>query len=245
MGAVPNYIPVEAEVGVMIAFASSGRLITPEMVIAMAMQYPPTQLNVGFLCVKGLPVKDAREHLAKEALKAKSKYLWFVDDDTIPPPNTLRRLVYILENNPDVMVAGGVYVCKADPPTPVVFRKTGLGPFWHWKVGEVFEVESMGAGCMLINCEVFKHLTPPYFPWPEEFSDEVNGKSNAVSEDVSFCRKVREAGFRIAAHGGILCDHFDVTTGRTFQLPSDSYPYQPNLVEQNDVVAQQDSDKKE
>lgn len=243
MGAVPSYIPAEAKVGVLIAFASSGRLITPEMVIAMGMQYPPPQLNIGYLAVKGLSVDKAREEIARQAIERKAKYLWFVDDDTVPPPNTLRRLVYVLENNPDVMVVGGVYVTKTDPPTPVVFREPGLGPFWKWKVGEVFEVESMGAGCMLINMEVFKHLEAPYFPWTEDYSSEINGKSNVVSEDVAFCRKVRAAGYRVAAHGGILCDHFDIQTGRTFYLPEDSYPYQPILAEQTEPSAQQDSEK--
>lgn len=226
MSALPDALPEGFHAGLMCGFACSGRLITPEMVIAMSMQPPPTHLSTGFLCVKGKPVEQAREMIAAAALKAKCKYLWFVDDDTIPPPNTLRRLVYVLENNPDVMVAGGVYVTKSDPPSPVVFRGLGLGGFWRWKVDQLFEVTGMGAGCMLINCEVFKHLTPPYFPWTQHDSYKVGELGANISEDINFCNAVRAAGFRIVAHGGILCDHFDVETGKTFQLPFDSYPYQ-------------------
>jgi hypothetical protein len=242
-GAVPRALPSEPQRGVMIGLASSGRLIPPELVVSMGCQIPPTQLNVGYFCAKGLPVDKAREFIADSAIKVKSKYLWFVDDDVLPPPNTLRRLVYILENNPnDVMVAGGIYCTKSDPPSPCIFREPGLGSFWNWKVGEVFEVHSMGAGCMMINCEVFNHLSKPYFPWPEELSNEVNGKNNMVSEDVSFCMAVRAAGFRIAAHGGILCDHMDTTTGRIYQLPLNSYPYKVEAKEPQEEV---NSDKKE
>jgi hypothetical protein len=235
-------LPEGTSIGVLIGMASNGRLITPEMVVAMSMQPPPPHLISGFLCIKGKPVEDARELVVEEALKHNTKYLWFVDDDTIPPPNTLRRLIYVLENNPDVMVAGGVYVTKTDPPSPVLFRGPGLGSFWRWKVNDVFEVTSMGAGCMLINCEVFKHLKPPYFPWPKTFSTDSQIPSTSVSEDVSFCNAVRGAGYKVVAHGGVLCDHFEASTGRTFQLPLDSYPYQPTLAEQPLLETQQDSE---
>lgn len=224
---IRGFLPSNAKVGVMIGMPSSGQLISPDMVIALSMQPPPTQMSVGYLCIKGLPVQDARERIVLSALEMKAKYLWFVDDDTIPPPNALRRLIYILENNPDVMVAGGVYVGKMTPPSPVIFMEPGLGPYWNWKVGEVFEVVSMGAGCMLINCEVFQKLTPPYFPWNEDYPDAVGGPTNVTSEDVNFCKAVRAAGFKVVAHGGILCDHFNRQDGMVYSLPADSFPFQP------------------
>lgn len=238
---IRGYLPSASKVGVMVGLPSNGELMPSDMVIALAMQPPPTQMSVGYLCIKGKPVKDAREMIAKSALEVKAKYLWFIDDDTVPPPNTLRRLLYVLENNPSVMVAGGIYVTKTTPPSPVIFQEPGLGPYWQWKVGEVFEVQSMGAGCMLISCDVFKHLTPPYFPWPDEYPTEPNGTTNSTSEDVSFCQAVRAAGFKVVAHGGILCEHYNRETGLFHTLPPDSYPFQPNLI----GTDQQDSTIKE
>ena len=198
--------------------------------VAMSMQPPPTHLSCGMLMINDRPVEVARELIAEEAVKAEAKYLWFVDDDTIPPPNTLRRLHYVLENNPKVMAAGGIYMTKCDPPGPVIFRGLGLGPFWDWRVGEVFEVSGMGAGCMMIKCEVFKHIPKPWFPWIDVKSCDPAVSSVVVSEDISFCNSVRHAGFKIVAHGGILCDHWDIAypgppTTRVFQLPKDSLPY--------------------
>jgi hypothetical protein len=227
MSAVPDSLPEGFKVGLLCAFACSGRLITPEMVVAMSLQPPPTHLSTGFMCIKGKPIEQARELLAEAAVQAQAKYLWFVDDDTIPPPNTMRRLIYVLENNPNVMVAGGVYMTRCIPPSPCVFRGMGLGPFWRWKKGEVFEVTGMGAGCMMIKCEVFKHLTKPWFPWTTIDSDDPLVKSVNISEDINFCSAVRAAGYQVVAHGGILCDHFDSETGQTFSLPEDSYPMQP------------------
>jgi hypothetical protein len=243
MGVLPNEIPKDHNTGVLIALACSGRLITPELVIAMTMQPIPTHMNPAYLCVKGKKVEEAREILADTALSIRAKYLWFVDDDTIPPPNTCRRLMYVLDNNPDVMVCGGVYVTKSDPPQPVVFRGMGLGSFWHWKEGEIFEVTGMGAGCMMINCEVFKHLEKPYFPWVEEYTNEATCPMKLISEDIGFCNKVRAAGFKVFAHGGVLCDHFDCTTGETYRLLEDSYPLKKDISSVVPPLEQQKSTK--
>jgi len=227
MGAIPNTIDIApgTNIGMVIGLACSGRLITPELVVAMQVQPNPTHFSSATICIKNQPVHIAREIIADKAVEVGAKFLWFVDDDTIPPPNTVRRLIYVLENHPTIKVCGGVYVTKSDPPQPVIFRGKGLGSFWKWKVGDVFEVTGMGAGCMMINCEVFKHLPKPWFGWEETNSFTPDVPSTLVSEDISFCDKVRAAGFKVFAHGGVLCDHFDCNTGETFQLPPDSYPY--------------------
>lgn len=229
MAALPDALPIGSfnKIGCVIAIASSGRLISPDMIVSMGLQAAPTHFSLGWVSVRGLPVEKAREHLVEEALRVKAKYIWFIDDDTIPPPNALRRLVYVLENYPDIKAVGGVYVTKSEPTQPVVFRGSGLGSFWHWKYGDIFEVTSMGAGCLLINTDVFQHLKKPYFAFTETESYDAAVPGQLTSEDVGFCNAVREAGFRVFAHGGILCDHFDASTGKYYQLPMDSYPCRP------------------
>jgi hypothetical protein len=229
MSNLPGALPKEAKnkIGVLIGLACSGRLIPPELVVAMAMQPAPTHFSHGHLIVKGLPVDQARCVLAEKALEVGAKYLWFVDDDTIPPPNSLQRLVYVLENYPEITAVGGVYVTKAEVPQPVVFRGVGLGSFWHWKQGEIFEVTGIGAGCLLISTDVFNEIPKPWFEFQETTSYECEIPSSLISEDISFCNKVREAGYRVFAHGGILCDHYDVETRKTYQMAPDSYPMRP------------------
>lgn len=243
MGSLPEALPKEAanQVGVVIAIAASGRLISPDMIVSMGLQAAPTHFSCGWLSVRGLPVEKARERLAEEALRVKAKYLWFIDDDTIPPPNALRRLVYVLENYPDIKVCGGVYVTKSDPSQPVVFRGTGLGSFWQWKYGDIFEVTSMGAGCMLISTDVFKELKKPWFSFTEVPSDTAERPSTLTSEDVGFCNAVREAGYRVFAHGGILCDHFDAATGKYYSMSPDAYPLRPETISLANPIVLTDS----
>lgn len=226
MGVVPTRLPKEAKnkVGVLIGLACSGRLVPPEMIVAMGLQSAPTHFSTGYLMAKGLPVDKAREYCAEEAIRVGAKYLWFVDDDTIPPPNTLRRLVTVLENYTEIGAIGGVYVTKSDPTQPVVFRGSGLGSFWQWKYGDIFEVTSMGAGCLLIKTEVFEKIPKPWFTFIDKPSDDPANPGQLTSEDVHFCNVARDAGYLIFAHGGILCDHYDINTGITYQLPADSYP---------------------
>lgn len=247
MGILPTALPPEAKdkIGVLIGLACSGRLITPELVVSMSMQPCPTHFSHGFLIVKGLPVEQARCVLAEKALEIGAKYLWFVDDDTIPPPNTLQRLIYVLDNHPDIKAVGGVYVTKAPVPQPVVFRGMGLGSYWHWKAGDVFEVTGIGAGCLLIRTDIFNEIPKPWFEWENFLSYDSAVPSSLISEDISFCNKVRKAGYKVFAHGGVLCDHFDVNSGNTYRLAPDSYPMRPETQSLADPIPQESKEIKE
>lgn len=240
--ALPDKVPEGLNIGLLLGFpCRKDTLVTPEMVIALASQPMPTNMNVAYLCLKGKPIEEARDLCADNALELGAKYLWFVDDDVVPPPNTVRRLINVLEQHPEVMVCGGVYCLKAEPTSPIVFRGNGHGSFWQWKVGEIFEVTGMGAGCMMINTAVFKKLEKPYFPWIIPPAEGEGAGGNEISEDLSFCNKVRAAGYRVVAHGGVLCDHFDVKTGKTYRLPENSFPYTAETLSAD--IVQQNSEK--
>src|SRR5208337_1804156 len=133
--ALPDKVPDGLSIGLLLGFpCRKDTLVTPEMAIALASQPMPTNMNVGYLCLKGKPIEEARDLCAENAIKLGAKYLWFVDDDVIPPPNTVRKLINVLQNHPEVKVCGGIYCTKQDPPQPLVFRGNGVGSYWNWKV---------------------------------------------------------------------------------------------------------------
>jgi hypothetical protein len=210
----------------MIGIASSGRLCPIDWAVAMATQVYPVNTNLTWVHVVGAAIDAARERVVQEAKERKVKYLWFVDDDTVPPKNAARHLMYLLDQNGPpfgkVMVAGGIYCVKQDPPTPNVFMGPGEGPFWNWKVGDTFKCWGMGTGCMMINTQVFDHIEPPYF---KTTSDD----GFSQTDDLYFCQKVHDAGFEVMAHGGILCPHWDVVSvpNKVYTLPESSYPRLP------------------
>jgi hypothetical protein len=67
------------------------------------------------------------------------------------------------------------------------------------------EVDAIGSGCFLVSRRVMwalRYQQPFMRVWGEDGIVQVGG-------DYSFCRKVKEAGFRIWAHFDYLCMHFN------------------------------------
>jgi hypothetical protein len=217
-----------------IGVASSGRPVDLRWSLSLPQLAPPVGMSVIWLAKKSLDRAANREIIAEAAINMKAPLLFFLDDDTICPNFTLRYLHDAIERDPSTMVCGGIYCSKTDPPAPLVFKVIGGGPFYRWKVGEVFECAGLGAGAMLIKTEVFSRLQKPWFKEPDETSaDEtiVLGGTSVTrarlsgTDDLYFCKKVTDAGFKIMAHGGVLPVHLD-QDGKMYTLPMDSYPCQ-------------------
>jgi hypothetical protein len=230
--------------GIAVGIPLLRRPTVPEWGIALAVQAWPINSRLHYLIAKNQEIADARTTIVEQALERKVRYLWFLDDDVAVPHFAISKLVYELGQrqlrDPSIKIIGGIYCIKADPPQPIVFRRSTDGPFWDWKVGDVFECDGIGGGCMLIDMELFAHLPKPWFKTVDEVSDEqyqfsplADNKTFALkqqgNEDSYFCHKVREAGFKILAHGGILCDHWDAVGGIAYSLPPDSYPVTQQL----------------
>ncbi len=80
------------------------------------------------------------------------------------------------------------HLVKTDLPTAL------LPP----KKEDLIECDGVGGGCLLIHKRVFDALEKPYFKC---------NPGTLVGEDFYFCRKAREAGFKIYLDAGILCGH--------------------------------------
>jgi len=218
--------------GVAICVVSSGRPVHLRWALNLPTLAFPVGMSVGWFAIQGPDRAANREKLVEEAIKVGSRYVFFMDDDTVVPNFTLRYLHAEIEKKPSIMVCGGVYCTKEDPPAPLVFKTLGGGPFYHWKVGDIFPCAGLGTGCMLIKTEVFKHISKPWFLEPNEYFIDKTVKLNGIecplsaikgTDDLFFCRKVAEAGFEIIAHGGVLPVHLD-QDGKMYTLPLDSYP---------------------
>src|SRR6266851_930356 len=162
---------------------------------------------------------------ASWAFENKLKYLFFLDEDTVPPTFALRRLIFLAENNPQMDVIGGIYFSKCETPAPLVFAGPGQGSYWDWKVGELFKVWGIGMGCTLIRTTAFEKIKPPYF-LTVKGDASVDGVpyGEAWTEDLFFADKLNKAGGKIFADGSIICDHYDVNTMKSYTLPPMSKP---------------------
>ena len=220
-------------VGIAIGLPFGTRPTTPLWGVALASQVYPLNTSTTHIVVQNVEVGEARNMIVEHALRINATYLWFIDDDVVIPPYAGQRLGYALDTRgpklyPDskTAVVGGIYMSKEELSTPVVYKKNGQGASWDWQVGEIFDVESIGTGCMMIATEVFKHLEKPYFKTVEGYVALENGQVGCqkMTDDIYFCQKVKAAGFNILAHGGVLCGHYDIKRDKIFTLPEDSYP---------------------
>jgi len=212
------------------AIPFSGRPLPPQLTLAFHSCSPPMNYNTVMLNTYGAPIADARNMFAEKAVEIGAKYIFFWDEDVELPPQTIRELVYMMEHHPECGVIGGIYCLKVDRPEPLVFNGIGNGPFWDWKVGEVFECTALGMGCTLIRTEMLADIPKPWFSTVDDTSAYLDNIrfGEQWTEDLFFCKKVVDSEkWKILAHGQILPNHYDVKTGRVYSLPTDSKPMRP------------------
>jgi hypothetical protein len=231
--------PIQATIaphsGLMLGLPFSGKPIPPEFALTLSAQIWPSNFRVSKCAIKGKPVDEARQEMAELAIKEHAKYLAFADEDLSLMPHTYRTLLATLaQADEETMVCAGIYTSKSDPAEPLVYRgESGQGPFWRWKMGDVFEVDGIATGMMLINVKVFEYLEKPWFKTTDDRSANVH-----QTEDLYFCEKVRAAGFKILADSNVMGVHWgwDGQQFIPYYLSDDSYPMRPR-VEQTEGIA--------
>lgn len=132
-------------------------------------------------------VHDARNKIVNEAQKLGASYLMFIDADMVFPPDGVNRLV---EQDKDII--GGLYYRRQPPHLPTINQVDGdrLIVPRKFPKDKPFEVFALATGFMLINMKVFEKIKPPWF-----YFGNFHGRS--MGEDVYFCRKAHDAGFKI------------------------------------------------
>lgn len=217
-----NRIP--SSLGLLIGIPTLGRLQPLQWGLAFKSLNCPINYNANTMVIYGHPVDEARNVIAKEAIKQGAKYLFFLGDDVVVPAHALKSLIYRLEQHPEIGVVGGVYCSKCIPSAPLVFRELGTGSYWDWKVGEFFEVGGLGMDCTLIRTDVFKLLSEPWFKTvdTDKFLDGIN-HADTWTEDLYFLNKLKnESTYKVYCDGSVICDHYDGNT--KYSLPIDSIP---------------------
>ena len=126
----------------------------------------------------------------------------FIDNDVFIQEDAIVRLLEV-----PCDIASGCYAQltqghRIDPYIAV--RHGGAWMTESWE-GILEDVEHVGGGCMLIRREVFEGLEFPWWNWPLELMP--GGKIRELSDDTDFCKRAREAGFTIGAHGQVFCGH--------------------------------------
>jgi len=141
------------------------------------------------------------------ALECGATHILMLDSDVIPPHDAVLRLLAH-----KLPIVSGMY-CRRSPPHGVpVMIKDGK---WitDFKPGSLIEVDVVGAGCLLISCDVLRALPPQrpecgahWFDWRVDMQG-ILPPGECLSEDFTFNTHCRKHGYKTYVDTSILCRH--------------------------------------
>ena len=145
----------------------------------------------------GSLIYDARNKLAKQAIKMQADYTMWFDSDMIFQPDTMIRL---LEHNAPIV--SGAYFRRSPPYHLVAFDKCNTEER-EWPdlplPTETVKCGGVGFGCVLVRSDVLLEVAAKYGTWFEPM--------NGFGEDLSFCYRARQCGYDILLDPSISCGH--------------------------------------
>jgi len=166
-------------------------------------------------------VDVARNRLVEEAIELKLDWLLLVDADTW---HDKEGCGYdLLQMISDADRAGNIGIVAAPVPRRDP-QNTNYMIYDHFPHhmdqklydGVMTECETVATALCAINVKIARELPLPWFKF--EWFD---GSLRMLSEDVYFCRKVREAGFKVAVDGRFRAKHLqrpEILTGPALVL---------------------------
>lgn len=142
------------------------------------------------------PSIPTNRNLVFERARFEGDNLLFIDSDMVFKREDLRIIEKHLE---DKDIVSGLCVMSFPGYPPAIFDKD-LKPYEEIPK-ETFEVNACGAAFLGISKRVLDTLTEPFTPILNEKYGQYYG------EDVSFCMKAREAGFKIYCDPNLSIGH--------------------------------------
>ena len=163
-----------------------------------------------FTQVRSVPHDSSRNIIVQNLMGTDCEWLLSIDSDVLPPANiadmiTDERPVCAAMVNACLSIDTDIPIEQRVRPVAIAARKEEnkiLYDYLPIQRGEILEVPSFGTGCFAVKREVFEKIGAPYFRF--EYDDL--GKM-VVGEDLNFCYKVREHGYKTYMDGNFYCPH--------------------------------------
>jgi len=135
----------------------------------------------------------------------KMRYAVTLEDDMIPPQDALTKLVESMEAHPEMSGISALYYTKSHPKIPLVLGHPEVAQDASPRNPTGFvECNIIPQGLGIFRASMFRELPYPWFQTTRE------------SQDVYFCRRARDKGYRFAVDCNIRAGHLDVVTGEIF-----------------------------
>jgi hypothetical protein len=207
--------------------------VTCFSLIAMALDFGRDKIRFD-MAIGDSKIEHARNRLAHKFLETDAKWMLMVDDDIIPcigRPEWSKYWVQNLRNIPDpplkrhvlhrLMGAGKTLV-----GAPYFGRQEGgalmasdqsLAPRVRAYEDSVVEVDWVATGCMLVHRKVFEDIRAKFgdelkIKVPDYDYDYFRPFDSAHGEDVSFCKRAKQAGHQPHLDLGLPVSHLGYKT---------------------------------
>jgi len=141
--------------------------------------------DLAFITVNGTILPQMRNTLAEQAIIHGATHVLWVDSDMIFPANAIERLL-----RHDLPIVGVNYAQRKRPTKPTAARYAEDGvKYWVYTEDHhtgVEEVAFIGHGLTLVETDVYKHLSRPWYLTAWNYD-----KNCIIGEDVYFCGKLK------------------------------------------------------
>ncbi|GAC1655451.1 MAG: hypothetical protein NVS9B12_06560 [Vulcanimicrobiaceae bacterium] len=165
-------------------------------------------------------VPAQRELLAEFAVQAGADYLVMVDDDMIVPPDAIGQLLEPFADRNVGIVGALCYSRDGLRPMAVVdwdaADTTGAAiPAFDDRTPT--QVDGIGFGLAMVRVEALARLDRPLFP-AHIYIERALARVRICNEDFLFCKRLREAGWKVMLHPAVRCGHYDRASGKSYPL---------------------------
>lgn len=164
----------------------------------------------------GSLIYNSRNALAQMAIQNESDYILWLDSDMVFDPDFLQRMVMQAQATKSQFLTA-LYHRRVKPYSPVLFDKLEMvnGQCVWTDFAEIpnhpFEVGGCGFGGVLMDTEVILSVMGRFGQMFEPI--------NRVGEDLAFCWRARECGYKILCDPAIEMGHcgYDIIDKRHFK----------------------------
>lgn len=178
----------------------SGDDLAVEFVQSLLALRPVDQVEIKIQ--SGSLVYLAREMLAVYAVNNGFDYVLWLDSDMTFAPDLLERLI-----EDDVDMAAGLFFQRRPPCYPAMWKSIVVGEgsecfderYFDYPENELFEIAGCGMAAVLVKCDVIKAVFDRY----QRTFEPISG----YGEDLSFCIRVKNCGYKIWCDSRIKVGH--------------------------------------
>lgn len=191
-----------------------GRSLCPRWVSSvMGLLRPMNQKCFGPVFMSGMEVgaafNSAVEMILGHPELSKFKFLFALEDDTVPQPDCLLKLY---ENMREYDVCGSLYWTKGTEGQPMIYGNPNVSPLnfvpQAVQSGTVQRCNGTGMGATLFKMDLFRKMPAPWFETKQDWDPQKGAR--AYTQDLFFYEKVCKMGGKIAVDTRVKSGHFDI-----------------------------------